>query len=109
MFENCLFHDHGSSIIFKPFMSNSKVYEQNSQQLRQEPCALWLVWLERMSMKEVFIVESVFVPLGESAENENTKQAETYREKVSNWEVIFLNIIYVWVNVQGKPKRQGLN
>ncbi len=40
-------------------------------------------------MKEVFIVESVFVPLGESAENENTKQAETYREKVSNWEVIF--------------------
>ncbi len=38
-----------------------------------------------------------------------TQQAETYREKVSNWEVIFLNIIYVWVNVQGKPKRQGLN
>lgn len=39
-------------------------------------------------MKEEFIV--VFVSLGESAENENTKQAETYREKVSNWEQFFV-------------------
>lgn len=90
MFANSLFYDHGSSVIFNPFMFNSKVYELNSLQQRQEPCALWLVWLDRMSMKEEFIVESVFVSLGESAENENTKQAETYREKVSNWELIFI-------------------
>ncbi|RXN04693.1 DNA-directed RNA polymerase I subunit RPA49 [Labeo rohita] len=35
-----------------------------------------------MSLKEEFIVESVFVSSGETAVNEDTKQAETYREKV---------------------------
>lgn len=42
------------------------------------PCLL----LDGMSVKEKFIVECV--SSGESAADDNTKQAETYREKVRN-------------------------
>lgn len=43
-------------------------------------------YVVRMSINTKFIV--AFVSSGESAAEENKKQAETYREKVSNWSEI---------------------
>lgn len=45
-----------------------------------------MTYFVRMSINTKFIVACV--SLGESAADDNTTQAETYREKVSNWSEI---------------------